>query len=500
MESIDRRELTSGYRERMRRLALMDSLVELERKRVVDQQGNPLDMRGIGMLTLLFFFERRLTREYKTGVRHLISFLRQMMVDTYILDQDQIETVARTMITTFRPPSGVKRNFKFFNWETNEEEIIEYTILKDNDFDVKTNTQYYTLDEDGLELLFATEEFYSEFQISINQLMLRQQIKKGEFHGALRQIREMEIDVDSLKERMEKMRLEILRSIVSEETFERYKKLLDDTYLRLEREDEEFTALNTFIKETTDTLYSGDTKEKEIESYGLLIKIGNELEDVHYEHARLLELTSDLRNTALATAQESLYYTGIQSFNFDKDIVSAILSKPLPPEAMKGIIHPFLRVEENRFWSLTTIFSEQNITEEQPDRDDGSFIEAAELEHDHTYRTWLAGKYRELMEQFMMAYENGQGHSLKEFMNYLKENQDSLLEKRYFYSFWLLMQQRAPVFEEDSDDQNGQTLLGDVMNLLGQKQLMIRETPEILSFHPRYSIQNMLITLEEGQH
>src|SRR5690625_1705622 len=154
METINRQELTSGYRERMRRLALMDSLVELERKRVTDQQGKPLDMRGIGMLTLLFFFERRLTREYKTGVRHLTLFLRDMMVDTYIIDQDQIESIARTMITTFRPTSGVKRKFKFFNWETNEEEMIEYTILKDNDFDVRTNTQYYTLDEDELELLF----------------------------------------------------------------------------------------------------------------------------------------------------------------------------------------------------------------------------------------------------------------------------------------------------------------------------------------------------------
>lgn len=497
METINRQELTSGYRERMRRLALMDSLVELERKRVTDQQGTPLDMRGIGMLTLLFFFERRLTREYKTGVRHLTLFLRDMMIDTYIVDQDQLESIARTMISAFRPPSGVKRKFEFFNWETNEEEAIEYTILKDNGFDVTENTQYYTLDEDGLELLFATKEFYSEFQISINQLMLRQQIKKGEFHGALRQIREMEIDVDSLKERMEKMRLEILRSIVSEETFERYKKLLEDTYLRLEREDEEFKALNTFIKETTDTLYSGDTREKEVESYGLLIKIGNELEAVHYEHARLLELTADLRNTALATAQESLYYTGIQSFNFDKDIVSAILSKPLPPEAMKGIIHPFLKVEENRSWSLTTIFAEQNITEEQPDRDDGSFIEAAEFESDHTYRIWLAGKYRDLMEQFMTAYDNGFGQSLKDFMVYLNKNSDPLLEKRYFYSFWLLMHQRAPVFEETSDHQNGQTLLGDVLNLLGPKKMIITETPEILQYHPRYSIQNMLIKMEE---
>ena len=67
---------------------------------------------------------------------------------------------------------------------------------------MKTNAQYYTLDDDGLELVFATKEFYSEFQLSINQLLLRKQLEKGEFKGALRQINEMRIDVESLEERI----------------------------------------------------------------------------------------------------------------------------------------------------------------------------------------------------------------------------------------------------------------------------------------------------------
>ena len=45
--------------------------------------------------------------------------------------------------------------------------------------------------------------------------------EKGEFRGALRQINEMRIDVETLNERMIKLRHQIQRSIVSEETFER---------------------------------------------------------------------------------------------------------------------------------------------------------------------------------------------------------------------------------------------------------------------------------------
>src|SRR5699024_8872795 len=240
------------------------------------------------------------------------------------------------------------------------------------------------------------------------------QIKKGQFHSALRQIREMEIDVDTLREKMEKMRVEILRTIVSEETFTRYKKLLEETNDRLEIEDEEFKALQQFIQETRDMIYSGNIKEKEEKSYQLIIQISKELEAVHYDHARLIELTVDLRTTALATAQESLYYTGIQSFNFDKDIVSTILAKPLSQDIMKGIVHPFLKVEQNPTWSPLTVMAEQPIVAEQSEREAVAFVDIAADSHEHTYQKWIAEKYLTLMEVFVNAYENGKANTLKE--------------------------------------------------------------------------------------
>lgn len=497
VEEINISELVSGYRDRVRRLILMDPLLELERKKIKDEQGKEIDMFGFGLLTLLFFFERRLSREYKTGVKELTQFFRRVTSDVYIIGEEKMETIARTVIQTFRPASGVKRHYSFYNWESHTEETIEYSILKSNDFDLKKNTQYYTLDEDGLELIFSTKEFYSEYQISINQLLLRQQIMKGEFHGALRQIREMEIAVDTLEEQMEKVKLEILRSIVSEETFERYKKLLEDVYARLEREDEEFRALKQFVTETTDALYTGDIRKKEQDSYALLLKITKELEAVHYDHGRLLTLTSDLKNTALATAQESLYYSGVASFNFDQDIVSELVSKPLPLDAMKGVLAPFLRVEENKYWSPMTVFADQSITEERDEREQIHFIEPEQGGLEDEHRKWLSGKYVELMRDFLEQVEGN--ITLKEWMEQVQSKDETLLGKRYFYSFWMLLHQRSPITSEIAEDEEGKTLLGDALTFLQGQKLVIEELPDILHFHERYSIQNMNIKLEEDE-
>src|SRR5690606_27802216 len=106
------------------------------------------------------------------------------------------------------------------------------------------------------ELVFATKEFYAEFQLSIHQLVLRKQLEKGEFQGALRQINEMRVDVESLEERMNKLEHEIRRSIVSEETLQKYSTLLGDIYARLQRENEEFQELRQFAKETRMRLHA----------------------------------------------------------------------------------------------------------------------------------------------------------------------------------------------------------------------------------------------------
>lgn len=58
MEQMDMQALLSGYRDRIRRIALFEPLNELDRKRDVDLNGTKIDMKGLGLLTLLFSLNR----------------------------------------------------------------------------------------------------------------------------------------------------------------------------------------------------------------------------------------------------------------------------------------------------------------------------------------------------------------------------------------------------------------------------------------------------------
>lgn len=499
MEWNDVSDITTGFRERMRRLALFDPLYELDRKKLKDQLDQPIDMKGLGLLALLFFFEQKIMRNPKVGAKNLATFIQRIIENQYALDAKNCEDIASTIILTFRPTSGKKRSYGFHNWETSKEEELEYSLLKANSFDSKTNTQFYTLDEDGLELVFATKEFYSEFQLSINQLMLRKQLEKGEFNGALRQINEMHIDVESLNERITKLRHEVQRSIVSEETFDRYKLLLEDIHSRLERENEEFSELRQFVKETKERLFEKDYHIKEPKAYSAVLTITNRLEEVHYEHSKLLEKSIELKNHTLKAAQESLYYTGIDAFNFDQDINARVIGTPLPLEAMKGILHPFLKLHQERSWSPLTLFSEQNIREDREEKVNYGFMEVGE-EKDNDYLIRLSNYYENVMKWLLAAYEEGYSE-LSSVIEYLREREESLLHQRYFYDFWILLHQRSPIIsrvvEMDAGEEGQNHSLDKALALLGSKVLVATERKEKIRVTNRYSIQNMDFHIQE---
>lgn len=505
MDYLDTTQLTNGFRDRMAKLALFDPLFELRGKRKTDRKNQPIDFMELGLLTLLFFFEQKLLRNGKAGVKDLANYLMSVTQGVYDLSEEEIREMSRQILQVFRPASGKKREFSYYNWETKQTEQVYISIIKAHAFDLKTNTQYYTLDEDGLELVFATKEFYMEFQLSIHQLVLRKQLEKGEFQGALRQINEMRVDVESLQDRMLKLEHEIKRNIVSEETLQRYKTLLDDIYLRLSRENEEFDELRQFVRETKDRIHAEAARNKDQRPYELILRIANELESVHGEHTVLFRQSMELKAQALTAAKEALYYTGLDSFNFEQDIASLIFGTPLPLESMKGIVAPFLHVEQPKQWSLLTVWAEQNIQDEPGgSTGDNSFLEP---EDDRSYDSYALERrqaFLHYMELLLLLMEEEGRTELSRVVDRVKElGQEQLLERRSFYDFWLILHQRSPIrpvrHEAGDSDSDKSQWLEAVLQQLGERTLVVKEGKEVLKVNERFVIQNMTITWEEDE-
>lgn len=494
---ISIKNITENYRERMERLVLLDPLYELKRKTGKDNGGNTIDYYGLGLLTLLFFFENMLIRNKKAGVLELTEFLSKITYGKLDLSYEEYVKISREIIQVFRPSSGKRNSRQFYNWETGKDETIQYSILKASDFDSKANLQYYKLDEQGLELVFATKEFFSEFQLSINQLILRKQLEKGEFVGALRQIDEMRMDVRNLQEKIYRIKHEIQRNIISDETYKRYEAVVDDIHFRLNRENEEFEELKTFIGETKNRLEYESHKDKMEKAYGLILRIDRELGEVHYEHRNLLLESIEMKTIALNAAQESLYYIGIDSFNFKEQITSKLISTPLPLEVSRNLVAPFLYLERGDFWSPLAVFAKQGIMTKKREEGGRTFINPLE-EWEIQEEVELQQKNYEYIMKIILKLIGNKNHiSLKELVNHIIEDGDvDLLNHRPFYDFWILLHYNSPIKIEMEENQNH--VLEKVINLLEEKytQMEVVEIDGKVKPNPRYTIRNMKLSLE----
>lgn len=491
------KSITENYKERMQRLALFDTLYKLKDKKTKDNSGKYIDFFSLGFLTLLFFFENMLMRNKKTGVKELAEFFVNLNQGEVDLDYKGFEAAARTIIDSFRPPN--KRNsVGFYNWETRQEEKVDYFILKASKSDIKENTQYYSLDDHGLELVFATKEYFSEFQLSINQLLLRKQLEKGEFVGALRQIDEMRIDVENLEERIIKIKYEVQRNILSEKTYERYKNLIEDINIRLKREDEEFEELKDFIDQTRDALAYDIKDEKDVRAYEYIVKIQKELGQVHRLHRNLLQKSLELKNTTLEAAGESLYYVGIDSFNFKQELVSRLFASPLPLETSKTLIKPFLYLEKNIIWSPLTVFDRQRIYNKSEENKADEFLamrDEEDLEKDLEIQQKGFGQIMDIILKVM----NGKYQTtIEEIADFIKENdRDQILNNILFYHFFVILHQKSPL-KLDNESYENEIILQKVIGGLYNKYRAISATEldGVVHCNDRFSIKNMIISLE----
>ncbi|MBU3803271.1 MAG: replicative DNA helicase, partial [Candidatus Cellulosilyticum pullistercoris] len=336
--------------------------------------------------------------------------------------------------------------------------------------------------------------YFSEFQISINQLLLRKQLEKGEFIGALRQVDEMDLSAENLTERLNKIKHEVSRSIVSEDTYARYKRLIEDINLRLTRENEEFEELQEFVRLTKDSLKYQLDNEKDKKAYELILKIDNRLEEVHHEHSKLLQESIVLRTHVLEAAQQALYYIGIDSFNFQQEVVDTLTGQPLPLYTSKTFMEPFLGVERVKVWNPLTVFQKQRL--ERPDAEEKgrAFVEGATKEELSKGRSRFSQYFKETINGILPLFETKSIQTLEEICTYLQATTPHLLEERLFYDMWMILHQKSPVdltvLEEDSVLYGIKEALGGITN-----QIKVVEYEGMVQKVPRFEIKNMLVDL-----
>ncbi len=489
MKIIDPKDALKGYKERVSRLALFDVFSKIDRKHRKDNNGKDIDYFGLLLSTLLFFYECMLVRKKNSGIDELALYLKNVTRPFYLLSDSDYKKIASEIVSVLRLSDGTRNRRDFFNFETGKADYVEYNILKVSSWDKEKSRQYYMLDEDGLELIFASKEFFSEYRISISQLVLRKQLEKGEFAGALRQIEEMKIEVDSISQNMITVKHEIQQNIVSDEIYSRYKKIVEDISYRLQREHDEFEELLDFIKKTRIRLMNSTTNdEKSLTASIEIVKIDNELIKVHSMHSNLLHDSIELKTVALESARESMYYTGLASFNFKNEIVTKIVSTPLPIEINRLFVNPFLTMEKAKLWSPLTLFARQRTVSDEKENMPREFLEVAE-EVDDEILLLRQDRYQFILFKILEVMDDNNSSTL----SYIYENIDKKnIDIKDFCDFFIIAHQFSPIHIKTVVN-NEKHIFSKAFENFNKEELIVNELEDTVFIDNNYLISDMNI-------
>lgn len=492
-------KITENYGERMKRLLLFESLYELKAKTTKDRSGKVIDFFSLGLLSLLFFFENMLGKNKKAGVQELGEFLYNLNREEYDLGESDFEAIARKIVEQFRPTGGKGVCSSFYNWESRKSESAKYSFLKASKSDSALNKQYYTLDESGLELIFISKEYFSEFQISVNQLLLRKQLEKGEFVNALRQIDEMMVEVESLGSRIDGVKRDVQRNIVSDSTIDRYEKLIDDINTRLKIEDEEFKELSLFVIEIKDNLAYGIDGEEDREVYNHLVKIQNELEQVHTKHRKLLKDSINLKQVTLEAIRDSFYHNGLDAFNLEKELVSRLFASPLPLKSARTLVKPFLGMQRIQEWSPMTVFAPQIIKKKAEQKSSLEFLGAKMESENQGDLKAKRDTFRRIVNIVLEELDEGGQVTLRKLVNRMEslESEANILEDGLFYNFFIVLHQKSPI-EIGSKRTREESAIGYAIDpLRGRyRAIEVKELRDTVFVKDRFKITDMLLRLE----
>lgn len=351
-------KILEGFNKRMENTFIYSPVLQLKQGKKYDSY----DMVSLGLSVLLFIMESMLYNKNGCTYDDITVFVRDIISSqynkiSYVEAKDITEYLVRDNLLN----AGMKHTYNFKNTFTGENNTYNFEFIETFDYNVKGRKVRLQLSLTGLDLLFKTKEFYTEYKISINQLYLSQQIERGIFDGALRTVEELELAVNSEFQRLKHLEDNIKNDVLNVNIDNYYVKQVDKIYEQLEREKKIFTDISNLIITTKNNLNSERLNAKDRDAIYKITKVENKLNDIIDLHDNLFIKKISVDNIYSEAIKKIFIDTFAAKINFETEIINNIVHKNLPLYKLKFAVSPLFKLRCKKIFNPVKLFLEQPI-------------------------------------------------------------------------------------------------------------------------------------------
>lgn len=305
---------------------------------IINRKGRNLELEGLfgeNELTnviisvLLFIMEKTLEENNECELYQIEGFIDDLVKNYYRvnLDRSTAKALASYIIRDILQNNGVKLTYPLMNYTKKCLEEINIRLVADKIVEEDNVRKIiYMLTNQGYEFLFRMREVDEEIQLTIEQLKLKEYIKRKKFSSAVRQSVELINYVRQKKKDIENFIL-LIRQNIQNADVEHYEALIKSTYAMLTEEYETMTDILKMIRMAEEKIKEEFAAGKDFETR--LSKAKVEIQEIHHnigivitEQRDLIINRHSLSDLYMDTIKKSFDYSFEKRFDFEEVVLA----------------------------------------------------------------------------------------------------------------------------------------------------------------------------------
>lgn len=377
------------FDKRMEIIGIVESIVNRKNRNMeLERLFNDNEFINLVFSVLLYIMEKTLSEDSNCDSEHISDFIESILLKYYHINIDKIKISQLTsyIIKNVLQNEGVPYYFQAIDYSTNSKKNITIRLIADRVIEINGNNKInYSLTDQGYDFLFRTKEVDQEIKMTIEELKLKELIKRKNFKKAHEQSLELIQMVRQKKKEIQNFLAKIKENI-HDAHIEEYEKLINSTYDLLNEEyDLLFEIMDMSkksevkIKQEYELNKSLDESLKKAQRE--IKMINNNIKTVLSEQKDLILNRQSLSKVYIDIIGDSFIYSMENRFDIEEVILRQMEQHVDMAEKFWMLVNPLFLPNLYKNLNIQSIYEPQGMIK-LDEEEKANYIEKEDLEED----------------------------------------------------------------------------------------------------------------------
>jgi len=361
-------DFLEAFEKRMQIVAVVDSIVNRRNRNMelekVFQQGQ---LENLVFSVLVYIMDRTLSEDEECTNESITSFISTILPSNYDinLSQDMYKKIAEYIIKNTLQNDGVPLYYPVMNYVQGKNTQLRVKLIDDKVTEVDGKYRIsYVLTDQGYDFLFRTKEVEQEINFTIEELKLRELIKRKNYKKALQQSNNLIQMVRQKKKDLRQFIDQIRENIYSVDVG-KYEELINSTYELLQEEYDVLNDIKNMItlseKRLHEELSRTGMLDKEMEKAEREISmISGNITTTLKEQRDLILDRHYLSSIYIDTIKDAFLYTMEKRYDFEEEVIRRMESCPEQVvQRFWQLLNPLFMPEPYRNLNVLSLYERQ---------------------------------------------------------------------------------------------------------------------------------------------